>query len=298
MTSPDPGRIAYVTMVRDEPVFLPLWVAHYAAAAPRAHLFILFDGLDQPVPDVAQGCQVLRLPQGQIGPGWDDARWRMLSGFANTLLERFDVVVLNDVDELIGLDPDAGSDLAEAIAEAVDIGVISPFAIEIVHRTDLEPDPINLARPILSQRRHGRINASYCKPCIIARPVRWSLGGHYSDFPTLHLSRKLFLFHLRTMDAGLLADRQARRQGHVTGTDGRISGEVAGQGWSKSAAEMDAYLTSFQDKPPEITDFRFDWQRQRIEASWARDAATGLWRHDRLHNRRSYRIPDRFATLL
>lgn len=291
-------RIAFVTMVRDEPVFLPLWVAHCARTAPRAHLFILFDGLDQAIPDCAAGCQTLRLPQGLIGPGWDDARWRMLSGFANTLQDRFDVVVMNDVDELIGLDPDHGTNLAAALAEAADIGVISPFAIEIVHRTDLEPDPIDLTRPILAQRRHGRINASYCKPCIIARRLNWSLGGHYSDFPDLHLSRKLFLFHLRAMDAGVLADRQARRRAHVAAADGAVIGDVAGPGWSKSAEDMDAFLASFHGKPPEITDFRFDWQRQRIESSWAQDTATGLWRHDRLHNRRSYLIPDRFAAVL
>jgi len=292
------ARIAFVTMVRDEPVFLPLWVRHYAAIAPRAQLFILFDGLDQQVPDAADGCQVLRLPQGVAGPGWDDARWRMLSGFANTLLERFDVVVLNDVDELIVLDPEAGDDLAAAFAEAADIGVISPFAIELVHRTDLEPEPLNLTRPLLAQRRHGRINASYCKPCIVARKVIWSLGGHYSDFPTLHLSRKLFLFHLRAMDAGLLRDRQVLRRAHVADAGGRIVDQVAGQGWSRTADEMDAFLTSFQDRPPEVSDFRFDWQRQRIEASWAQDPATGLWRHDRLHNRRSYILPDRFSALI
>lgn len=287
MTATD--NIAFATMVGDEPVFLPIWIKYYSRFIAKSHLVIVVDGMDRPLPPEAEGCQVLRLPRRAPGPGWDIERWRMISDLTTTLLHRFDVVAFNDVDEILVLDPDLGSDLLASVARAHQIGVISPFAIEVLHRIDLEPDPLDPARPVLSQRRFGRINASYCKPCITATPLRWSLGGHYANQPTLHLDRELFLFHLRYVDHGYLLQRQASRNAMMVNSD------VAGAGWSKGQDEMTNFLQSFaQAGSPEDSDFRFDWQRKRIAKSWQYDAASDIWRHDRLHNRRTYRIPQRF----
>lgn len=290
-------KLAFVTMVRDDAFFLRLWIAHYAALVPRHHLFILIDGFDQTPPPEAAGCQIIMLPKGQTGPGWDKRRWDTLSDFAATLLGRFDIVVLNDVDELLVTDPASGIGLEQAIGRAQDLGVISPFALEIIHRPDLEPAPLDPTRPILHQRRHVRINASYCKPCITSKPLRWSLGGHYSDYPTLHLDDVLLLFHLRYVDRDMLLARQAARNALMqTGLPG--AAEVAGGGWAKSVAEIDAFLNSFiSHGPPEPTELVFDWQKKRIRAGWAFDSAQEIWRHPTLHNRRSYILPDRVKGL-
>ena len=287
--------IAFATMIGDEPVFLPIWINYYARFVPKAQLFILVDGLHRVIPPEAEGCQVIRLPSVTPGPGWDLARWRMISLFTNTLLQRFGVVVFNDVDEILLADPVHGGELLGHIARARDVGVISPFAIELLHRIDLEPAVLDPDRPILSQRRFGRINASYCKPCITARPINWSIGGHYSDYPTLTLDPVLLLFHLRFVDHDMLRGRQASRQAMMQ--PGAAKGaEVAGAGWLKGAQDMTDFLQSFVDAgPPLENDFSFGWQRRRIIDSWHHDAEAGIWRHDRLHNRKTYRLPDRLA---
>lgn len=284
-------------MVRGDAFFLARWVAHYAAIVPRQHLFILIDGFDQTAPPEAAGCQCLILPRVPIGPGWEMRRWQMLADFAATLLGRFDIVVMNDVDELLVNDPATGVPLLQAIGRAQEVGVISPFALEIIHRPDLEPQVLDPSQPILGQRRHVRINATYCKPCIISQPVRWSLGGHYSDFPTLHLDDSLFLFHLRYIDRTMLLDRQAARHAMMQ-ANATAGGKIAGPSWAKSVEEIDGFLGSFMAHgAPEATDLRFDWQRKRIRAKWEFDAAQGVWRHPTLHNRRSYCLPDRVLGL-
>ncbi len=290
---PAPSDIAFATMVGDEPVFLPIWINYYARLVPKAQLFILVDGLHRAIPPEAEGCQIIWLPSVTPGPGWDVARWRMISLFTQTLLLRFGVVVFNDVDEILLADPAQGGDLLGHIGRAREVGVISPFAIELLHRIDLEPEALDPARPVLAQRRFGRINASYCKPCITAKPLNWSIGGHYSDYPSLHLDPALFLFHLRFVDHAMLRGRQASRQAMMQ--PGAAKGaEVAGAGWLKGAQEMTDFLQSFVDAgPPLDNDFRFGWQRKRIVDSWAYDAEAGIWRHDRLHNRKTYRLPER-----
>ena len=134
-----------------------------------------------------------------------------------------------DVDELIVLDPLVGDNPVKHIQQRTSEEVITPFAIEVVHRVDLEP-ALDASRPVLEQRIHGRANAVYCKPCIIRKPIRWSLGQHYSDYPHLNLSSELFLFHLRFFDRDTLLARQKLRYQHVTNADvSELIGDVAGR---------------------------------------------------------------------
>lgn len=290
---------AFVTMVRDDHKFLRIWVEYYARHVPRTHLFILLDGLDQVLPDFAAGCQSVILPQLSPGPGWDMRRWELLADFNKALLCRFDVVVLNDVDEIIVADPASGTDLMRAIGRACDVGVVSPFAVEVVHRTDFQPASIELAKPILRQRPHVRVNEIYAKPCISAVPVRWNLGGHRSDFPTLNLDPCLFLFHLRFMDRDMLLDRQRTRLA-IMKSSRQGQAIVAGSGWAKSLEEIDGFLLSLQAAGAPIeSDFTFGPSRRRIRAGWSRDEPTGLWRVGRVYERhRTYLVPERFRDLL
>jgi hypothetical protein len=103
--------------------------------------------------------------------------------------------------------------------------------------------------------------------------------------------------HLRFADRDMLLARQNSRQALMTPTaDG--AEVVAGAGWAKGAKEMEHFLQSFVDAGPPIDgDFSFDWQRKRITKSWAHDETAGIWRHDKLHNRKTYTIPPRFAAL-
>lgn len=295
--------IAFVTMVRNEPFFLPRWIAHYARHVPKSQLFILLDGGDQEPVAEAQGCQIITLPRLPPSAGWDRNRWDLLAAFSRTLLTRFEVVVVNDVDELIVPDPQSGEGLVSALLRARDCGVLSPFALEIIHRLDREPsfDP---ARPVLEQRRHARVNASYCKPCILSKPVHWSVGGHYSDFPTLSLDKTLYLFHLRFLDLDMLGRRQESRNLIVSapqqgeGNAGVRKTDIAGSGWKTSSSEMEAFLQSFVETGVPIdNDLDFGWQRKKIEKNWEWDESQQVWKHPRLHNRRSYVIPERFVGL-
>lgn len=291
--------IAFVTMVRDDHFFLRLWVQHYARHVPRHHLFILLDGFDQIAPDFTVGCQIITLPRSTPGPGWDMRRWTMLADFNATLLGRFDVVVLNDVDEIIVPDPASGISLLDALARARDVGVITPFALDVVHRFDICPDKIDPAQPILRQRPHVRVNYVYAKPCITSVPVRWNLGGHRSNYPSLHLDPSLFLFHLRFVDRDMLLARQATRN-TIMQTSQDDQPMVAGGGWAKTLNEIEGDLQLLQEHgDPVESDFSFERQRRRISAGWKKDPHADEWRLGRVHNKlTTYKVPERFHDLI
>jgi hypothetical protein len=222
-----------------------------------------------------------------------------LADFNATLLGRFDVVVLNDVDEIIVADPASGIPLLDALARAVEVGVITPFAVEVVHRFDLCPDDIESRQPILRQRPHVRINEVYAKPCITSVRLDWNLGGHLSDFPKLNLDPALYLFHLRYMDRAMLLDRQATRYA-IAQAAGQDDPVVAGIGWTKSVEQIESFLRSLQAQGlPEDSDFRFDQKRRRISEGWRLHEPTGHWLKGRIFNRRrTYLVPERFRDLI
>ena len=56
-------------------------------------------------------------------------------------------------------------------------------------------------------------------------------------------------------------------------------------------------MASFEERPPVDNDFDFGWHRRRIASEWYHDEEVGVWRHQRLHNRKTYRIPDCFVGL-
>ncbi|NRB19332.1 MAG: hypothetical protein HRU33_17605 [Rhodobacteraceae bacterium] len=183
------------------------------------------------------------------------------------------------------------------MAESEPHQVVSPFALEILHRFDIEA-PLDFDRPILQQRKYGRVNATYCKPCIIREPVMLSIGGHYSDHHKLHLSDNLMLFHLKYIDRDMLMSRQTQRRQQTVAGNGEIWDTTTGNGWHHDANAMSDFLQSFLDRGlPEDRGVSFDWQRRRIQKSWQLDEKSGLWKHNRLHDRRTYTLPDRFQTI-
>lgn len=290
--------IAFVTMVRDDHFFLRLWVEHYARHVPRHHLFILLDGFDQTPPPFAEGCQIITLPRSTPGPGWDMRRWTMLADFNATLLGRFDVVVLNDVDEIIIADPASGIPLLAALARARDVGVITPFAVEVVHRHDICPAPLDPTRPILRQRPHVRIREIYSKPCVSAVRLRWGTGGHRSNHPKLTLDPALYLFHLQFLDRDMLLQRQALRNAIMQGAQSGLP--IAGATWAEPPAAMDSVLASLQEKGDPIeSDFRFERQRRRMANGWLKNESTGFWKLGKIHDTlTTYKIPERFLDLI
>ncbi|WP_348539118.1 glycosyltransferase family 2 protein [Ruegeria sp. R8_1] len=284
-------------MVRNDEFFLKLWVDYYARFVPRQNLYILVDGDDSALPDTLQGCQVITFPQNQPSRGWDRKRWNFLSQFASSLTYRFDVVIGGDVDELIVLDPLVGNDPVQYILQQTNAQVISPFAIEVVQRVDLEP-ALDAQRPILEQRRYGRTNAFYCKPCITRAPISWSLGQHYSNHPRLNLSSDLFLFHLRFFDRDTLLERQKQRYLHITNDNSDIVQGVAGAGWAQSVEQVSAELQSFADYgPPETNDFSFEHLRKQIKKKWRFEEKRQIWKHAKFSGQSTFVIPERFSSV-
>lgn len=293
--APDPSKaaMAAVTMVYQDHFFLERWVRYYSAQIGRENLYILRHGKDPEIDRIAEGANIIHVPNLPDKSRLDRERWGMLSQFASGLTLYYNWVLTNDVDEIVALDPDIGHSLPDYLNGLFEAGapqVISPFAVEVIHTPASEPDPILPDRPILERRRNFRINSNYAKPCLTRNRIKFSIGGHGSNMQNVTLDPNLYLFHLRYVDDTISRQRlTARRQLEVSrGSEGSPRNGT----WAKSLA---AYETLCAGQPvaeqaafPDIVRMMVDGRTQ---------AHTGNWFFKTYRSKELYRLPERFSGL-
>ena len=261
--------LAVVTMVYNEPVFLPAWLRHYAAEAGAANCFVLDHGSDDGSTDAAALGQAsaVRIPRS---PQDDGRRCGFVSDFCAGLLNWYEAVVYADVDELLVADPSVHGSLAGLAATLDGDAVLTATGFDVIHVPDEEP-PLDWDRPVALQRDWLRTSSAMCKPVMIRRRVAWAPGFHcIDDVPRFG---PLFLFHLRYADlpSGLLRLQRTRNQAWVTPEagshqrmpDGRWEGMLRSMAGLPKRNEVtllpdDPLLTEWQDRVMRSADGRSD----------------------------------------
>jgi hypothetical protein len=196
--------LAVVTMVYNEPDFLPVWAAHYRAAVGTQHCYVIDHGSDDGSIDASGPFNLARLERSPLDEAW---RADLVSRLCADLLHRYDAVAYTDVDELLVADPRRFKNLAD-LSKAAEADVVTAFGADVL---EVPGDaPIDFAQPITTQRRWTRPFSSLFKPALTRRPVRWSPGFHHADAPS-HFGG-LYLFHIAYVDHAITARRQAKRQ--------------------------------------------------------------------------------------
>ena len=170
---PARAPLAIVTMVYNEPCFLPLWLRHYNAQAEPRHCYVVDHGTTDGSTDrerLPAGLNLVRIPRS---PQDDTRRCRFISQFCASLLVWYESVIYVDVDEILVADPALHASLADHAATCEPEAVISAIGLDVVHGVDVEPD-LDWDRPVSLQRRWVRFSSAMCKPVLIRRPVTCS----------------------------------------------------------------------------------------------------------------------------
>lgn len=282
-----------ITMVRDDFFFLERWVRYYAALFGRDALYIFAHGGDPRISEIAQGCNVITLPD-VFDEGFDAVRWRLLQNLGNGLRGYYEFIILGDVDEFVLIDPKSGIDLREFLARRRGRMTLTPIGLEMVHVPERETGALDGA--MLGARRYLRFTSAYSKPCIFNRPTDLSRGGHYAKDPELRQFRSLFLFHMRYVDEGLYRDTLQRRQAQVaqTATGVPQRGGVSWN-WVAGSGREDAFdeaanlpLQPGFDPAPRLVGMQDSWgERENGLYGGARDIGQEL-----------FELPERFFGLI
>ena len=214
-------RIAAITMVRNDDFFLSKWVGYYGRQLGKENLHVIFDGLDQKVPEFCDGVNVERVEhvKGNVHEA-DRGRIDLISQRAARLFDRYDMVIGTDVDEFLVVDPLLGQTLAQFLS-GVTTGLpsISGLGVDVGQKIGEEAD-IDASRPFLSQRSYAKLSTRYSKASVLLRPVAWGSGFHRTRRGNFHIVKDLYLFHFGCVD---LARIRAKMD----------DGELAAAGWTR-----------------------------------------------------------------
>lgn len=284
---------AAITMVRDDPFFLATWVRYYGDLLGRENCTVVNHGHGDEVARIAEGCNVIGIP-GDPHANFDMKRWRLLNGLVAGLRSYYDHVIVGDVDELVVLDPEAGG-LLDWLRGQPGRRVLTPLGLELIHRPEVEPDPLGAA--ILGPRRHLRLAPHYSKPCVISVGTKIARGGHFTQSDRLFAPDPLYLFHLKFCDLSIYRATMDRRNA-MTGTVAAGMQDAAiGRHWFPEArGEDDALFESFAALRMQ-DGFDLAWVRKRMKRSWRARGDTGFWQFDRPDYDLQYHLPDRFRGL-
>ena len=194
-------KIAALTCAYNESVNLPIWRRYYGAQLGEENLFLIDHGSDDGSTDGLGIVNRIRLPHTPF----DDAKKVLcLSSLQAGLLAHYDAVVSGDCDEIVVPDPEKYSGLNDYVAR-MEGDYATCCSMDLLHVIDREP-PIDLGKPILSQRHYGRFQSPGCKTLVSRVPIRWEPGLHFSNWPP-KIDPHLFNFHLKWMDYGTSVKR-------------------------------------------------------------------------------------------
>ena len=203
------GAAAF-TIVRNESVFLDLWVSYYASALGFENIFVLdnssSDGSIERLKERNPSVNIVHVPlQRSCNYQWQTD---IIKTFQRVLLRAYDVCIYADSDEI--LIPNSGS-LSEFCTQVKTYVRATGFGV--VHQVDSESkaDP----KDILAKRSLMWRAPQYDKTLISRLPLDWTKGQHeiYIDNAKdiTKPSETLSLLHLRDVDFDLFCSRLESR---------------------------------------------------------------------------------------
>jgi Glycosyl transferase family 2 len=198
-------RRAVITIVHNEPLFLPIWLAYYSRYFAPEHIYVLDNDTTDGSTD---GDGFVRIP---VHHDSVDHTWMVqtVEGLQHQLIEEgYDVVLITDVDEIVTPTPEWGT-LGEYIDEFSE-WFVNCIGYEILHLADREP-AFYSGRPILEQRGYWYAHGAYNKPALASGPMSWLPGFHHRSDGQLNYDPYLRLIHLHRLDFEICRARHELR---------------------------------------------------------------------------------------
>ena len=197
---------AAFTIARNEPFFLPLWLAYYGGQVGLENLFVLDHETDDGSTDDLP-CE--RVPVDNAGVCFDH-EWLCATAatFQADLLARgFGPVIYGDVDEFLchplGL---------RGFLQSVQAGACRATGYNLIHGP-AEAD-YDAAQPLLAQRGWWKHSSLYDKTLVAREPLQWEVGFHFLQGRSFAVRADgLTLVHLHSFDRTQARQRHAARAG-------------------------------------------------------------------------------------
>ena len=150
-----PTSRALITMVHNEAVFLPIWLRYYSRFFAPGDIYVLDNDSTDGSTD-RDGFVRIPVVHDSVDHVW---MVRTIEELQHELQERYDVVLVTDVDEIVAPVPEWGT--LGAYLDRFDEESVNCLGYEILHMPG--EAALDVDRPILDQRGHWFSNGAYNK---------------------------------------------------------------------------------------------------------------------------------------
>lgn len=196
-------RLAAFTMVKNENIFLPIWMKHYRRYFKEDDIYILDNDTDDGSTDEYEN--VIKIPCER---SFNNRFMRAtVQTFQRKLLDNYDYVLFTEVDEIVL--PIECNAFDEFITSTGNQKSYTCSGYEIVQKIGIESD-IDLSQPLLKQRSRMYKSGIYCKTLLTRVPVYYSMGYHSSSMDN-KINSGLILIHLHKIDFKINTERNIHR---------------------------------------------------------------------------------------
>jgi len=209
------NSVACVTMVYNEPEYLPIWMGYYGSQVGASNCFLVDHGSEDGSTSLPYGANTVTLPRS---PQDEVRRVQIMSDYCKSLLKHYQVVIYTDVDEILVPNPTKFSGL-EAFCKTMTADTVTAVGLNVHHMVGLEA-AFDRALSVLEQRCWVRFVSPMCKPLVTRVPTKWGRGFHSCDRP-LNLG-DIFLFHLRYYDLTVGLTRLSRTRALARKTESDV----------------------------------------------------------------------------
>jgi hypothetical protein len=259
-------KVACITTVRNDRIFLRKWIDYYGSNFGRSSLFVIIDGLDEEIPAGFEGVNFLHLrhrdwaaevrntPMRRVV--MEHNRSRAISDLARTLWRYdYDAVIATDVDEFLIADPARHASLDGFLqSHKPSTSTLSGLGLDVVQ--DLKSEPaIDPARAFLQQRRVAVMSNAYTKPVLAFRPVTWGAGLHRVKGRNFHIHPDLFMLHFGMIDYEVAMGRAN-------------DPNLIAAGWGPHMQRRESLFRMVEAATPVEAEPLLDWARSRL--TWRR----------------------------
>ncbi|WP_138468052.1 glycosyltransferase family 2 protein [Poseidonocella sp. HB161398] len=192
-------NVAAITMVYGDH-FIGKWVDYYSEHLGEKNVFVISHGESDYHNKICRHVNHITLPR-VIDAHHDKYRARLLSDFANAILQTHACVLVLDADEIISVEPSLNISLKDYLLQKRS-GAAAPLGFNI-----FQPDPssnMDWDSSVLRQAHIMLYRAAFSKPAIRWESAQQSVGCHALLNRKFSIDENLFLFHMKFSDAAAM----------------------------------------------------------------------------------------------
>jgi hypothetical protein len=195
----DRPLLAAVTIVRDEAIFLPIWLRYYSSQVDSVDIYIIDNDSSDGSTSGLQHHVIKASSDTYCSHNWIIAT---VKAVVSKLLEAgYQYVLFAEADEFVIPSPTIYPDGLYGYVSQMGSSVARATGYDLFHDHILYPAPIDLSRPILSQRGQWHPAPMYSKHVITNIALDWDPGFHTANYyRDLKPDEHLYLLHLKLFD--------------------------------------------------------------------------------------------------